>query len=139
MNENTSNIKPLSEAEVVKALARLDSLGIIDLLPNNRIRVKVARNFTWLPDGPIQQFFRAQLKDDDAILQALHHTMEQERERGREASTGDEPGAEAKEPSRVNGRVKASPLARRIAARRGRSRSPASGPRRVPAPAARSP
>jgi len=44
---------------------------------------------------------------------------EEERERGREASADDEPEPEAKAPSRVNGRVKASPLARRIARERG--------------------
>ena len=37
---------------------------IIDLLPNNKIRVRVARNFTWLPDGPNQQYFRPQLQSD---------------------------------------------------------------------------
>ena len=53
-----------SKAECTRLLARLDRLGVIELLPNNKIRVKVARNFTWLPDGPIQQFFRAQLQND---------------------------------------------------------------------------
>src|SRR5688500_5899465 len=53
-----------SRAECTRLLARLDRLGVIELLPNNKIRVKVARNFTWLPDGPIQQFFRAQLQND---------------------------------------------------------------------------
>ena len=44
---------------------------------------------------------------------------EQERERGREASA-EEPEAEVKEPARTNGgRIKASPLARRIARERG--------------------
>jgi pyruvate dehydrogenase E2 component (dihydrolipoamide acetyltransferase) len=47
----------------------------------------------------------------------------EERERGRDASADDEPEPEpepeAKEPARANGRVKASPLARRIARERG--------------------
>src|SRR5688572_17652218 len=51
----------LTKAECTRLLLRLDRLGILDLLPNNRIRVKVARNFAWLPDGPIQQYFRARL------------------------------------------------------------------------------
>jgi pyruvate dehydrogenase E2 component (dihydrolipoamide acetyltransferase) len=42
---------------------------------------------------------------------------EEERERGREAAAEEEPAAEA-QPSRVDGRVKASPLARRIARER---------------------
>ena len=53
-----------SKAECIRLLARLGKLGIIDLLPNNKIRVRVARNFTWLPDGPIQQYFRAQVQSD---------------------------------------------------------------------------
>ena len=43
---------------------------------------------------------------------------EEEREQGREAAAEEEPSAEA-DPSRVDGRVKASPLARRIARERG--------------------
>jgi DNA-binding Lrp family transcriptional regulator len=62
--EDIASTYTFSKAECTRLLARLDRLGIIELLPNNKIRVKVARNFTWLPDGPIQQFFRAQLQDD---------------------------------------------------------------------------
>ena len=54
----------LTRAECVKLLTRLDRLGIIELLPNNRIRIRVARDFAWLPDGPIQQYFRAQVQTD---------------------------------------------------------------------------
>jgi pyruvate dehydrogenase E2 component (dihydrolipoamide acetyltransferase) len=43
---------------------------------------------------------------------------EEERERGREAAADEEPAAETPQPSRVNGRIKASPLARRIARER---------------------
>lgn len=53
-----------TKAECIRLLARLDKLGIIDLLPNNRIRVRVAPDFSWLPGGPIQQYFRAQLRND---------------------------------------------------------------------------
>lgn len=52
----------LSKPECVRLLARLDKLHIIDLLPDNKIRVRVARNFAWLPDGPIQQFFQEQVQ-----------------------------------------------------------------------------
>lgn len=54
----------LSKAECIALLARLDRLKIIDLLPNNRIRVRVPRNFAWLPDGPIQQYFQRQVQTD---------------------------------------------------------------------------
>lgn len=47
----------LSEAECVQRLLRLDRMRLIDLLPGNRVRLNVARNFDWLPHGPIRQFF----------------------------------------------------------------------------------
>ena len=50
----------LTEAECVSYLLRLDRLRLIDLLPGNRIRINVARDFDWLPDGPIRRHFREQ-------------------------------------------------------------------------------
>jgi transcriptional regulator with XRE-family HTH domain len=50
----------LTEAECVQLLLRLDRLDLITLLPGNRIRLNVARDFDWLPDGPIRQYFREQ-------------------------------------------------------------------------------
>ena len=47
-----------SDTEVVQALARLDKLGIIELKPLNRYRVRVAQTFRWRPHGPVMQFFR---------------------------------------------------------------------------------
>ncbi len=43
--------------ECIKYLLRLDKLRIIDLLPGNRIRLNVERDFDWLPHGPIRQYF----------------------------------------------------------------------------------
>ena len=54
----------LSKAEVVTQLLRLDRLQLITLLPENRVRIKVARDFGWLPDGPIQRFFRERVQTD---------------------------------------------------------------------------
>ena len=51
-----------SKTECIGLLARLDRLRIIDLLPNNRIRVIVGPNFSWLPDGPFRRHFRGQLE-----------------------------------------------------------------------------
>lgn len=48
----------LSEAEVVKYLAQLDRVGIIELKPLNRYRLKVAKTFRWRPHGPVMQYFR---------------------------------------------------------------------------------
>ena len=52
-----------SEAELVRMLAHLDKLGIIDLLPGNRIKVRLARNFTWRNAGPIQRFFEKRVQE----------------------------------------------------------------------------
>ena len=48
----------LTEHELTGCLARLDRRRIIELQPGNRIRPLIARTFTWLPDGPIQRYFR---------------------------------------------------------------------------------
>jgi len=50
----------LGEAECIRCLARLDRLRLLDLLPGNRVRLNVARDFDWRPDGPIQRFFLRQ-------------------------------------------------------------------------------
>jgi hypothetical protein len=54
----------LSEAKLVRALTRLDRLGIIDLRPGNRYRLKVAKGFRWLPQGPVMEFFRKEVLHD---------------------------------------------------------------------------
>ena len=48
----------LSEAEGVKYLAQLDRVGIIELRPLNRYRLKLAKTFRWRPHGPVMDFFR---------------------------------------------------------------------------------
>lgn len=48
----------VTHAECIKHLLRLDKLRIIDLLPGNRIRINVSRDFDWLPNGPIRQYFQ---------------------------------------------------------------------------------
>ncbi len=62
----------LGKAEVVAQLLRLDRLQLITLLPGNRVRLKIARDFAWLADGPIQRFFRERVQTDflDANFQA---------------------------------------------------------------------
>lgn len=47
----------LRAPECIKYLLNLDRLRIIDLLPGNRIRLNVARDFDWRPSGPIRQYF----------------------------------------------------------------------------------
>ena len=48
----------LSEAQCIRHLLTLEQLKLIELLPGNRIRQRVAANFRWRPGGPIQQFFQ---------------------------------------------------------------------------------
>ncbi|WP_377701381.1 helix-turn-helix domain-containing protein [Pseudoduganella sp. UC29_71] len=54
----------ISEAEAVKYLLRLDKIGFLTLLPNNRVKLLVARTFSWIPNGPIQTYFRGEAYGD---------------------------------------------------------------------------
>ena len=53
----------ISETECIRCLAKLDKLKIIDLLPNNRIKLRIDDDFRWLPNGPIDRFFEKQIKN----------------------------------------------------------------------------
>ena len=48
----------LSEAEAVRALVQLDRIGIIELRPLNRYRLKLAKTFRWRAHGAVMNFFR---------------------------------------------------------------------------------
>lgn len=52
----------IKETECIRALAKLDKLKIIDLLPNNRIKLRIDEDFRWLPNGPIERFFEKQIQ-----------------------------------------------------------------------------
>lgn len=54
----------LDEAECLRYLLLLDRMRLIDLLPGNRIRINVARDFDWLPGGPIARLFANRGRDD---------------------------------------------------------------------------
>lgn len=54
----------LTEHDVIQLLSRLDRLGMIDLLPGNRIKLLTARNFSWRKDGPLQKYFEEQVLRD---------------------------------------------------------------------------
>lgn len=54
----------LKETECIRLLATLDKLKLIELLPNNRIKLLVAHNFSWRVHGPIQQFFRKRVEQE---------------------------------------------------------------------------
>jgi DNA-binding Lrp family transcriptional regulator len=62
--EEIISLYKVSSAECIKRLVKLERIGLITLLPGNRVRPNVARGFDWRPGGPIQRFFRAQEKSD---------------------------------------------------------------------------
>jgi DNA-binding Xre family transcriptional regulator len=63
LEQLTSNYR-LDEAEAIKYLAQLDRLGIIELRPLNRYRLKLAKTFRWRPHGPVMNFFRENALQD---------------------------------------------------------------------------
>ena len=52
----------IPRAECIRYLAHLDRQRIIELAPGNRIRPLISRTFSWLPDGPIQRYFRSRVE-----------------------------------------------------------------------------
>ncbi len=76
--EQILSVHKLDEHLCIQKLARLDKLQIIDLLPKNRIKLKVAANFNWIENGPIQQFFQQRIaaeyfnsrfqKEDESLI-----------------------------------------------------------------------
>lgn len=54
----------LTEAECIGFLAELDRLGFIELKPLNRYSLRMSNAFRWLPDGPVQHFFREHAVED---------------------------------------------------------------------------
>jgi transcriptional regulator with XRE-family HTH domain len=52
----------ISESECIHYLAKLDRLHIIELLPRNRIKLRIDENFSWRPNGPIERFFEREVQ-----------------------------------------------------------------------------
>ncbi|MGP1630588.1 MAG: helix-turn-helix domain-containing protein, partial [Giesbergeria sp.] len=48
----------LTEADAIRYLVQLDRIGIIELRPLNRYRLKLAKTFRWRPHGPVMNYFR---------------------------------------------------------------------------------
>jgi len=62
--EDITRFYNVSETETIRYLARLDRIKLIELQPNNRIKLRIAPGFSWRRNGPIQRFFTANLQDD---------------------------------------------------------------------------
>jgi len=54
----------LSEAQVVAYLVVLDRLGVIELRPLNRYRLKLDKTFRWRAHGPVMAYFRQHVVAD---------------------------------------------------------------------------
>ncbi len=54
----------LDEAELIKLLLQLERIHFLELLPDNRIRLKVSQHFKWHKNGPIQRYFNSQIQSD---------------------------------------------------------------------------
>lgn len=54
----------LTVPECIRLLAELDRLGLIELKPLNRYTLRVSNAFRWLPDGPVQRYFREHVVAD---------------------------------------------------------------------------
>ncbi len=71
----------LGETECIACLAQLDRLGVIELRPHNRYRLRLGKTFRWRPDGPVMAFFRQRVvadyfaggfDGDDELLMIVH-------------------------------------------------------------------
>ena len=51
----------LGEPQCIALLVRLERIGILELHENNRIRLRIARTFSWIPDGPIMRYVKSQM------------------------------------------------------------------------------
>ena len=53
-----------SEHELIRYLAKLDRLKLIQLLPGNRVKLIISHNFSWRKNGPIQRLFSAEMEEE---------------------------------------------------------------------------
>lgn len=53
----------IERAECVALLLRLEHLGLLEVHPNDRIRLCVSRTFAWIPNGPIMRRMAALAED----------------------------------------------------------------------------
>jgi hypothetical protein len=55
--EQIVDIYDVTKTDCIGLLVKLDRIRFLELLPNNRIKLKVSRTFSWLQNGPIRRFF----------------------------------------------------------------------------------
>jgi len=62
--EQIVSIYRITKAECIRYLIQLERIGLIRLMPENRVKLNISRDFAWLPNGPIHRFFREQTQSD---------------------------------------------------------------------------
>lgn len=62
----------LTETDVIRYLAQLDRIGIIELRAGNRYRLRLAKTFRWRASGPVMEYFR-----ENAVLDYFGGSFDQ--------------------------------------------------------------
>jgi DNA-binding Xre family transcriptional regulator len=62
--QNILDHYPISAPDLVHYLVQLDKLRVIDLEPNNRIKLLISANFSWRKNGPIQQVLKQHVQKE---------------------------------------------------------------------------
>lgn len=60
--EDIIRIYDISETEGIRLLARLDRMKLIELQPGNRVKLMIAKNFSFIPRGPIERFYEREVQ-----------------------------------------------------------------------------
>ena len=117
--DNVEKGEPLYELDTDKVTQEVeaDASGVLLKISVQEGEVEVGKTIAVIGE----QGENVEVQDDPQEEGSPAPARQEERERGREASAGDrsEQVTEIRQPSTTNGRVKASPLARRIARERG--------------------
>ena len=54
----------MSEAASIRRLVALDRLGLIELLPGNRVRLLTDHNILWRKGGPVRRRYEQEIRQD---------------------------------------------------------------------------
>ena len=54
----------IDQEEACRLLEQLDEMGVIGRLPGEQIQIKISRDFRWIHNGPVYQFFQQHISDE---------------------------------------------------------------------------
>jgi len=63
----------ISKSELYHAIAELEKIRLVELHPYDRIKFLPAPDFEWIPDGPIDTYFKKHM-----LNEFIHHTFHEE-------------------------------------------------------------